>query len=208
MKRHGSMVVDQLYVESGFIQLGGLDDDHDRDTNWEDLRVSLFTSKLPAANYPNLAQVKDDGNGSTGVFGYHFDDGEYVNITVQMPHSWKAGSTIYPHIHWLPTTDESQDYYFKVGLEYLWSGIGGFDRVSTIITRDIKVQANTGYKHMVSDISATGISGTGKGISSVLLCRLYRAAADGDNYASQIVITDFDIHYRMDTMGSREILSK
>ena len=54
---------------------------------------------------------------------------------------------------------------------------------------------------IIKDFSITG---TGFGISSVLLCRIKRVAATGDNYAGGVAILDFDIHYQIDTIGSRQ----
>jgi len=177
-------------------------------TVWDDLRVSLFTSKVPAADYPGFEQVKDDGAASTGVFAYHFADDEYVFLATQMPHAWKEGSTIYPHIHFMTTTDVSPADNFKIGLEYSWTGIGDVAGNTSTISIDVSTGVNSSYKHQIANISSTGIAGTGYSLSSVLLCRLYRAAADSDNYAGDVIITDFDIHFESDTHGSRGIIVK
>ena len=62
--------------------------------------------------------------------------------------------------------------------------------------------------HQLGNIPAAGIDGSGHTISSVLLCRIKRVAADTDNYAGGVAILDFDVHYEIDTVGSREILTK
>ena len=173
-------------------------------TVWDDLRVSIAGARVPAANFPGYSQVNDNGDSSVGVFAYHFADDEYVFFNVQMPHSWKEGSTIYPHIHFQTTSDVDPADNFKIGLEYQWTNIGDDQAANTtIISRDISTGVDSDEKHQSAGISTTGIDGTGKTISSVMLCRLYRAAADSDNYAGDIVIIDFDIHYEKDTHGSR-----
>ena len=57
-------------------------------------------------------------------------------------------------------------------------------------------------------MKVAGIDGTGHTISSILICRIKRVAAQTDNYASGIAILDFDIHYEIDTIGSRQELVK
>jgi hypothetical protein len=180
-------------------------------TVWDDLRVSLSSARVPAASFPNYAKTHDDGEGSpsVGVYAYHFDDGEYIFFSVQMPHAWKEGSTIYPHIHFMCTTDVSPADNFGIGLEYLWTDIDDDAAATTsAVEIDISTGVNSQWQHQIANLSATGIAGTGKGLSSILQCRLYRQAAVADNYADQVVITDFDIHYEKDTHGSRGIVTK
>lgn len=178
-------------------------------TVFEDLRVSLVTAKVPASSAPDFEQVNDDGSGSTGVFGYHFADTEYIFFTVQLPHAYKEGSTIYPHIHFQTTSDVDPADNFGIGLEYQWTDVNEDEAANTT---SIEIEISTGVdslgKHQVADLATSGIDGTDKKISSVLLCRLYRLAAVGDNYADDVIITDFDIHYEKDTHGSREIWTK
>ena len=174
---------------------------------WDDLRVSIASARVPTAAPPNWAQVNDDGAASTGVFAYHFDDGENVFFTVQFPHSYREGSSITPHIHFQTTTDVDPADNFKIGLEYQWVNINDdMPTDTTIITKDISTGVDSLGKHQIGAFDE--VSGTGKKISSVMLCRLYRAAADSDNYGGQVIITDFDIHYQKDTHGSRSSTSK
>ena len=175
---------------------------------WEDLRTPLTTAKIPAANFPGLEQVKDDGAASIGAFAYHFADGQYMFLTVQMPHSWKEGSTVYPHIHFMTTTDVSPADNFGIGLEYIWQNEDAVATATSAIEIDISTGVNSSYKHQEANLSSTGISGTGKTMSSTFIARLYRQAADTDNYAGDVIITEFDIHYQRHTRGSRGITTK
>lgn len=178
-------------------------------TVWDDLRVSLSSARIPAANAPNWAKVTDDGAASTGVFAWHFDDGEYIEFHVQMPHGWKVGSTIYPHIHFECTSDVDPTDKFDIELEYFWVDINE-DRPAntTLINQECETGVDTDTMHQIVNIPSAGISGVGHTLSSILICRLERIAAASDNYADQIIIYDFDIHYEIDTVGSRQITSK
>jgi hypothetical protein len=182
---------------------------HGAATVWDDHRVPLFTARAPAANFPAWAQVTDDGAGSVGVFAYHFADNEYVWVTAQMPHSWKEGSTIYPHIHFETTSDVDPSDNFGVDIEYIWVDTDE-DRAATTssVSRDVPTGVNTATQHQLSDIPAIGIDGSGHTISSILLMRIERVAAAADNYADDIIIYDIDLHYEKDTVGSRAILTK
>ncbi len=162
------------------------------------------------ANNPTLTQLFTDGAGSQGVYAFVFSDGDEAIITIQMPHDWKEGSDISPHIHFMCTTDVSPADNFGIEFEYTWADLGeDFSANSTKSTIDISTGVNTDNNHRPeANVTDAGIDGTGKTISSVLLCRIKRVAAQTDNYASGIVILDFDVHYEIDTIGSRQELEK
>ena len=181
---------------------------HGDATVWDDLRVPLAVAKVPAAGGPNWAQFKDDGDGSTGVFAHHFDDGENIYLTVQIPHGWKEGTNIYPHLHWCPVTDVDPTDEVGIGFEYVWADYKGTYGDTTIITRDVETGSNSAYQHLENSFSTTGIEGAGHTISSILVCRFFRQAAANNNYAGQIAALEIDFHFQKDTIGSREIEDK
>jgi len=179
-------------------------------TVWDDYVTPITRATFGgAANDPTLTKLADDGAGSTGVWALVFGDGDEVLVTIQMPHSWKEGTTIYPHIHWMATTDVDPADNFDIDFEYWWADIGeDFPANTTLTNVEISTGANTQWQHQASNVTAAGIDGSGHTISSVLLCRIERVAAAGDNYAGGIVIKDFDVHFEKDTVGSRAITSK
>jgi hypothetical protein len=178
-------------------------------TVWDDFVVELSTAKVPPANAPNWAQVTDDGSGSTGVFAWHFANGEYLSFHIQMPHSWKEGSRIYPHIHFECTTDVDPAEKFDIDFEYFWVDVGKDRPANTILAnRMCDTGVDTDTKHQVADVPELGIDGTGHTISSILICRLERIAAASNDYGGQVIIYDMDVHFEKDTIGSREIWTK
>jgi len=157
------------------------------------------------SNNPTLTKLYDDGSGSQGVYAYVFSDGDEALVTVQMPHGWKIGSTIYPHIHFVCLTDVDPTDNFGIEFEYSWVDVNeDFAANSTLSSIEIETGVDTDNMHQVADITAAGIDGSGHTLSSVLLCRIKRVAAVGDNYAGGIAILDFDIHCEIDTIGSRQ----
>ena len=176
---------------------------------WDDLRVDLSTAKtVGSSNLPVFTKLKDDGAGSAGVYAWAFGDGDQIFFTVQMPHGWKVGSTIYPHAHWMPLTDVSPADNVKLTLEYSWVDIDEDMGNTTIYSREASTGENNAYRHMLTEFRAAGLDGTGHTLSSVLVCRVLRQAADTDNYAGDIAILDVDFHYELDTIGSRTASAK
>ncbi len=138
-----------------------------------------------------------------------FTNGDEVLVTIQMPHRWKEGTTIYPHIHFMCTSDVDPADNFGIDFEYIWADIReDFPANSTLTNTDISTGVNTDNMHQVANIPAAGIDGSGHTLSSVLLCRIERVAAASDDYADGVVIMDFDVHYEINTMGSRQITAK
>ena len=182
-------------------------------TAWDDLRVATSASSRGTLRAPDLVKVRDNGAASTGVWAYGFDTGteEEVHFEVQMPHAWKEGSDLHPHMHWTILTNGGAGDVVHWGLEYTFADIGGLFPTTTIINtvsgdvvpvEDPKVA----YRHYMSEFSTT-IPGTGKSLSSMLLCRLFRDVAN-DDYGADAIALEFDIHYEIDAWGSPEEYSK
>jgi hypothetical protein len=147
--------------------------------------------------------------GATGLYAYNFDDDDEIWFSAQMPHAWKLGSVIYPHLHWMPESDVSPADNIKINLLYGWCNLDDdFAAAAAPLSRDVSTTENGALKHLLHDFSETGIDGTGKTLSSILMCKFYRSEADSDNYAGGIYALEVDFHFEIDTIGSREILTK
>jgi len=83
-------------------------------TVWNDLFVPLTQTKLGSNLKPDFDQTN---------IGYLFpqnDTSEILYMMVQIPHNWKEGSDIYPHVHW----QQSQDLNVTFKMDYKWFDIG------------------------------------------------------------------------------------
>jgi len=144
--------------------------------------------------------------GSLGVMALSFPPGVTTEIfgSIQFTHKWEEGTTIYPHPHWMGSTTDAGNVVWK--FEYLWINVG--DSVGGNTTIAELVVANEGT-HQATDVPAGGIAGTGKKISSVLQYRFYREGDNvSDTYDEKVFLSEFDIHIKLNTMGSRQIWVK
>lgn len=123
-----------------------------------------------------------------------------------MPHAWKEGTTIYPHVHYVcPTTANTTEIKWK--LTYTWVNVNGTFGATTTITTNGTADNDgnvTGDKHEISkfpDITSAG-DANGKTISSMLICRLERDATDSYT-GDDALLLQIDFHYEIDTDGSR-----
>jgi len=177
----------------GTITLGGTA------TTFTDYNVPLLTTKPTAAGKPDYDYTYDS---------YMFpnnDTSENLRARVQLPHQWKIGSTIQPHVHWVQ--QRNQNCVFRI--DYVWFS-NGADISATLTNWATYTMSTTIFTYATGTISQisynpVGIDGTGRGISSVLKVRLYR---DDAVYTGDAIVDDFDIHYEIDSLGSSQEYSK
>ncbi len=183
-------------------------------TVWDDLRLEP-TVRGSGANNPSFTKWIDNGAGSIGIFLYEFTDvatgsQKEVYFTTQMPHGWK-GTAIYPHVHWLPdAAGASQRPVW--GLEYSWAEIGATFGNSAIVYTTSLFPNDTNLiddKHYISSFNAITPSASQDGLSSILICRLFRFSGDAsDTFTGSCGLLYIDLHYEIDTIGSRSEFSK
>lgn len=179
-------------------------------TQWEDLRVPVLSTKTGGTKDPDFVKVYDNGSGSQGVFAYAFDatTEEELYFMVQMPHSWKEGSDIHAHVHWIPTTiPDAVTNQVSWGLEYTWASLGSTFGNTTIIYGDDETPAGdlTVDTHYLTELGI--ISGTGQTFSSMIICRVFRDATGTggtDSYAYDAALLEIDFHYEIDSFGTDE----
>jgi hypothetical protein len=179
---------------------------------WDDLRIAATATNLGGSKDPGYAKFIDDVAGSSqGVFLFWFDAGteEELYFEIQIPHAYKEGTTIMPHVHWVPKSGGSAGQVVSWGLEYAWKNIGGTFGDTTIIYGNAHTPADASLvasKHYLTPIGS-GISGSSMTLSSMLVCRLFRdatAAGATDSYTADAGLLEFDLHIQMDALGSRQ----
>jgi hypothetical protein len=180
-------------------------------TMWDDLTISLATATKNAGSQPTLTQV-----GASSIYLYAFTEAtNELFFTVQMPHSWKIGSNIYPHIHWFPSTALSGTAVLWQ-LDYSWANLNSaFNTTVTTISGTATVAGGSGaaYEHKLTPFldgsSNSYIDGSSHTLSSILICRLYRTGgAAADTYTGTAFALQLDFHYEKDTQGSRSEYTK
>jgi len=168
-------------------------------TVWDDIRVSLITRGSGGVN-PVFSQIQGK------LFAYKFSgtaDNE-IFFEIQMPHGWKEGTKIYPHVHWAPNGTSTASVTW--GMDYEWQNINGtFSGTTANIFTNIAADG-VAKKQQITNIG-TGIEETDKKISSMILCRLYRAG-NSDTNNDECFLLAFDVHYEVNTIGSREVITK
>jgi hypothetical protein len=180
-------------------------------TCWDDLRVPMSALKQG-----KVAPDSEDfpyGGGTSGVLMDWFSASTMneMYFVVQMPHSWAEGTEIMPHIHWTPSQDgAASKTTVQWGLDYSWLNLGDTHSSYTLLTGSVTVPADAllvKSRHYLTPLKTsggTGILGTGKTISSMLICRIYRLpTASEDTFEGKAGVLEVDFHYQINTIGSR-----
>lgn len=180
---------------------------------WDDLRVPFNSVKVGAVRPPEFVQWRDDGAGSTGLFGWAFSSTAQTQVffDAQIPHTYKEGSRLAPHCHFVPTTAPTVGQTVRFGLEYSWANVWGtFPTTTTIYAERTFVEGinDQQYQQMIGGFDPD-IEESTMEVSATLSCRFFRDATHAnDTYTGDIVVLEFDFHYLVESFGSIEEFSK
>jgi hypothetical protein len=190
-------------------------------TTFTDLVVPVYSARNSTSSTPAWSLFSAPGFFTFEFQGADVDVNKEVFFNVQLPHDYKAGSTLYPHVHWSSTVALGTTRpVWK--LEYQWvnlhdaysittsNPLTGYRIVSAAGTdlESATLESLTGTR--VSMITPLGsIDGAGKSISSMLVMRLTRLTTDAnDLFTGGAYLISFDIHYEVDSFGSGEEYTK
>lgn len=186
-------------ISSIFASLVVIDDRLDalESDRWDDLRFPATAINPPGA-------ASDPGRDTTdGTLVFNSSKTELVYAEAQMPHAWKDGSDVRPHVHWCKTTAASGNVGWE--LEYKHAPIGQVrDAAWTslgIISTSAITDNGLAEEHLITPFGAMTM--TGYGDSHTMFFRLSRIGGDAsDTYGADAKLFEFDIHYQSDSRGS------
>lgn len=166
---------------------------------WEDLR-------FPATAFNPPGTASDPGLDTTdGTFLFDATAVELIYCVVQLPHSFMQGSSLHPHIHWAKTTSAAGDVAWRV--RYKTSKVG--EITTDFSAADYALAStqddNTEGRHLISGFTALDTAALDLDISDILIFEIAREGdAVTDTYAADAKFFEFDIHYRIDSLGSEQ----
>lgn len=177
---------------------------------WDDLVSPAFTFKTGSG-----APTYD-----TNECAYAFQSGDSCFPTpMQMPHAWKQGTDIHPHVHFHKTVGQGTGGSNIVWqLDYKWGNIEGqFPAAWTTITWTNSIDqppdgsttwvTNALTQHLGEPLTA--MSGTGKTVSSYIKLHLLMTTNTANPYqAGSVYVDGFDLHIQKDGLGSKNELTK
>lgn len=176
---------------------------------YEDLQI--YGNARAGAIAPTFGPLTIGGVAVGGQYAYQFPYGgsaDYLYFTVQMPHSWRAGTTIYPHIHVVNDSTAGATTKFVVWeLEYTVTNVnatlsGTASNTGGIVDLVATGQQTAGCVAMLDLTTGTGINMTGKTASAILTMRLARTTTGVvQAYTGIQQLVGADIHYNTQYIG-------
>jgi len=169
-------------------------------TVWKDVMFPMAPPKTTGAGNPTL--VTYNGN----LRGYAFAVNDVHDFDPQeQEHDSKVGSTATFHIHWLSRSNDASDR--TVGWELEYDVEPGSGALPATVTASIEavIPANSD----VNTVQRTDITTfTVVAIARLVGARIKRVASTGTAPSVDPVLRALHFHYELDTVGSRQILTK
>jgi hypothetical protein len=179
---------------------------HGHATGWEDLIVPVTATKTGGSKDPTFSRFLDNGAGSQGVFAYQFSSTEEQELyfSTHMPHSYKPGTSIIPHVHWGESTPSIGGVVW--GLEYTWTNTGQKFPATQLITVTVTTDGLTADNHLTP---LPTINGAGKNVGSIINGRVYRDATNlSDDYNASTFLFNIDFHFLQNSVGTDGLTTK
>lgn len=137
---------------------------------------------------------------STSVYAWEFDsvNSNEISFIVQLPHSWKEGSSVVPHLHWCPSTTNTSNVIFN--MDYWVVNMGeAVPSISTTISKTV-TPSGVAFQHGIASFGM--VSMTGKRISCLFGGRVYRnPLATGDDFTGSALVLSVDLHIVKNRLG-------
>lgn len=166
---------------------------------WEDLR-------FPASGFnPAGSTAPPTVSTSNGLLVFSGVADNIIGGVAQMPHSWLEGSAVRPHLH-LRYPAPSAGAVSQWSFEYDIANPGEDFSGSLVTLSTVSVAApSTSRRHV--KVPFGEIQMAGYRVSATIMWQITRlGASDAD--ATSIDLMEFDIHYQIDSNGSRTELEK
>jgi hypothetical protein len=191
--------------EGGRLQmynLGVIDDT----VQWQDIKFPFIGRNLDTSSGRIDYDFAELGVGFQNNARYNVT--EQVSMIAQLNHDWKIGSWVSPHIHWQQKSSDIPNFM----IEYRWYGNGDLIPSTWIKRKWSSVLFSyTGGTTMLQILEFPNIVPTGiTGVSSFIDIKFYRDTGNdsglftgADPSSLFEVVKEFDIHYQLDSAGSR-----
>lgn len=155
---------------------------------WNDFQMG-GRARTQGSNDPAFSNIN-----STGIYGNYFTNGKELFFTAQLPHRYKVGTPLKPHVHWVPATSET--YTGTWSLDYVWFNPVQKTPMSSKIT---VTGAISGVKTAwVPDYTNLDQMAQAFDISCIFWLRLSLALSAGTG----IFLAEFDFHLEEQAGGS------
>jgi len=169
-------------------------------TVWKDIKFPMAPPKTTWAGNPTLATY----NGNMRWYAFALDDAHDFDPQ-EIDHDAKIDSTAVWHIHWLSRSNDGTERKVKFELEYAVEPASGVLPSPTTASVEITIPLGTTVNTVHRDNITTFVI---PAIARLAYARIKRIASSGTEPSVDPIIAAIHFHYEIDTIGSRQILTK
>ncbi len=172
-------------------------------TVYDDIWGELISEKLESPS----SRITQDVAEGTVVFATNADLTDYIVMNIQISHSWKMGSELHPHLHWIQSQNNNPNWL----IQYRWQR-NGQSKTTAWASTPLATNAFTYVSGDLNQISGFPVitPPTDYRMSDILQFRILRDTANtsglfagADPYTTSVHAYSFDNHYIKDRVGSR-----
>jgi hypothetical protein len=167
-------------------------------TFWEDLRFPA--QGINPAGSPAPAGVDT----ATGLLSFSGTIDNVIGGVAQMPHSWKRGTSVRPHIHLRFTTSAAANtrWQFRYDVATINGNFVNASGTYTSLTAVTVANPQNTAKHVIADLGDVPMTGVTE--SGILLWQVWRLANSdaADNDTNAALLMEFDIHFQVGKPGT------
>ena len=185
---------------------------------WDDISVKwneMYSVEATAAGIiePIFELFMNDGIASIGVWKWLFIPvgPPFMSLffTVEIPHDWKVGTPIFPHVHFSPDVFGGPPGDVGWQLEYTIAAPGAVFPPTVLLPL---ISSTIGlplvHEYTIPPLSfPITVPPTPTDVSAIMQCRISRGEAP-DTFASGVFLHSVDFHYLRDDLGSKDEWSK
>ena len=164
---------------------------------WADIVSEFYTRSGPAS--PGVSAFRG------GIYLLEFSDTDTLEAfsNFHIPHAYRPGTMIYPHIHFSVASNNAGTV--RWGVEWTFArrhdstGLRVFPEPSTIYI-DFAVPANSAYTHFVAEAAqGAGIPGADIEVDGMIMTRVFREPAHAnDTFVGSVWAITADLHIEVD----------
>ena len=148
-------------------------------------------------------------NGSFGVLAEAWEPNKHTAKfgSMQMRHKKKLGTPINPHYHFSLSEAPQIGDKIYMEIEYIWANPN--DAIGNTTVEGFVIDLTTNgfteaFKHYIKDFSDIDLSSE-NGVSAMAWIRLSRRGdKEEDTYQGDVFLHQFDFHYEIDSLGSKD----
>lgn len=171
---------------------------------WKDINIGGTSLGGPPGLQPGTVQYVDNLGANTGIYTYGLAVGEAVGGNFEIQHDYEEGSDFAFHFHFQGIAAPTGTDKLRFQLDYTIAKNG--QTVSPVNTEIVEYDFDTQYSMNICSFGL--LSGSGVSIGNQFLFTLSRIAATADEYAGEALLATVGIHYKVNSLGSRNIASK